>query len=120
VTCHGVRNASAFGTGYSSLSYLRSFPFDKIRIDRSFVQALTADASALSLGQTIVAVGHNLDLLVTAEGVETEHQLNLLRQEGCDEVQGFLLGRPMPADDIEDYLRANRWEHIRSLIAVSV
>jgi diguanylate cyclase (GGDEF)-like protein/PAS domain S-box-containing protein len=123
-TLHALRRTGVkialddFGTGYSSLSYLRSFPFDKIKIDRSFVQALTADASALSLVQTIVAMGHNLDLLVTAEGVETEHQLNLLRQEGCDEVQGFLLGRPMPPDDIEDYLRANQWGRMRSLIAI--
>jgi diguanylate cyclase len=124
-TLHALRRTGVkialddFGTGYSSLSYLRSFPFDKIKVDRSFVHALTDDPSALSLVQTIVAMGHNLDLLVTAEGVETEHQLNLLRQEGCDEVQGFLLGRPMPADDIEDYLQANRWGHVRSLIAVS-
>jgi EAL domain-containing protein (putative c-di-GMP-specific phosphodiesterase class I) len=123
-TLHALRRTGVkialddFGTGYSSLSYLRSFPFDKIKIDRSFVHALTADASALSLVQTIVAMGHNLDLLVTAEGVETEHQLNLLRQEGCDEVQGFLLGRPMPPDDIEDYLRANQWGRMRSLIAI--
>ena len=108
-----------FGTGYSSLSYLRSFPFDRIKIDRSFVHELTADASALSLVQTIVAMGHNLNLSVSAEGVETDQQLDLLRQEGCDEVQGFLLGRPMPADDIEDYLRANRWDHMSSLVAVA-
>jgi diguanylate cyclase (GGDEF)-like protein/PAS domain S-box-containing protein len=94
-----------FGTGYSSLSYLRSFPFDKIKIDRSFVQALTVDANALPLVQAILAMGHNLNLRVTAEGVETQQQMNLLRREGCDEIQGFLLGRPMPAKDVEDFIR---------------
>jgi diguanylate cyclase (GGDEF)-like protein/PAS domain S-box-containing protein len=108
-----------FGTGYSSLSYLRSFPFDKIKIDRSFVQALTTDASTFSLVQTIVAMGHNLNLSVTAEGVETEQQLNLLQQQGCDEIQGFLFGRPMPAHEVEDYISTNRWQQMPSLVAAA-
>jgi diguanylate cyclase (GGDEF)-like protein/PAS domain S-box-containing protein len=106
-----------FGTGYSSLSYLRSFPFDKIKIDRSFVQALTIDANALPLVQAILAMGHNLKLGVTAEGVETQQQLNLLRQENCDEVQGFLLGRPMAAEDLADYIQVRRREHMPLLVA---
>ncbi|MDB5402897.1 MAG: putative diguanylate cyclase (GGDEF)/phosphodiesterase with and two sensor [Rhodopila sp.] len=106
-----------FGTGYSSLSYLRSFPFDKIKIDRSFVQALTVDASALPLVQAILAMGHNLNLCVTAEGVETEQQLELLRQESCDEVQGFLLGRPMPQEDVDDCIHMNRRQQVPSLVA---
>jgi len=84
-----------FGTGYSSLSYLRRFPFDKIKIDRSFVQGLGEDEDAEAIVQSIIAMGRSLKLAVTAEGVETAAQLDLLRDLQCSEVQGFLLGRPM-------------------------
>src|SRR5271165_5326512 len=108
-----------FGTGYSSLSYLRSFPFQKIKIDQSFVQTLAVDANALPLVRAIIAMGHNLNLSVTAEGVETEQQLDLLRQEECDEVQGFLLGRPMQAKGVDEYLRASLRKP-RNLLALAV
>ncbi|WP_428392791.1 putative bifunctional diguanylate cyclase/phosphodiesterase [Lichenicoccus sp.] len=83
-----------FGTGYSSLSYLRRFPFDKVKIDRSFVQGMSEDKAAAAIVAAIVSLGHSLDLTITAEGVETEHQLELLRRAGCDEAQGYLLGIP--------------------------
>jgi diguanylate cyclase (GGDEF)-like protein/PAS domain S-box-containing protein len=84
-----------FGTGYSSLSYLRRFPFDKIKIDQSFVKGLGQDDEAIAIVSAIVALGRSLRLSITAEGVETEHQLSTLRELACNQVQGFLLGRPM-------------------------
>ena len=83
-----------FGTGYSSLNYLRRFPFDRIKIDRTFIQALGKDASADTIVSTILALAHGLRLTVIAEGVETQGQLARLRQQHCDQVQGFLLGKP--------------------------
>ena len=91
----GVRIAlDDFGTGYSSLSYLRRFPFDKIKIDKSFVQGLGEDEDAEAIVRSIIAMGRSLRLEVTAEGVETEDQLSRLQAERCSQVQGFLLGRP--------------------------
>ena len=91
----GVRLAlDDFGTGYSSLSYLSQFPFDILKIDRSFTQKLDADPGAKPIVQAIIAMGHSLDLSITAEGVETASQLNILRQMGCNNFQGFLLGQP--------------------------
>jgi diguanylate cyclase (GGDEF)-like protein/PAS domain S-box-containing protein len=85
-----------FGTGYSALSYLRLFPFDKIKIDQSFVPDLGHRAEATTIVKAIIALGHNLGLTVTVEGVETEHQLTIIRAQGADTVQGYLLGRPAP------------------------
>ena len=97
----GVRLAlDDFGTGYSSLSYLRRFPFDKLKIDKSFTQAIELDAGARAIVDAILAMGHSLNLRVTAEGVETEEQLAFLRALHCDEVQGFLLGEPIPAEQL--------------------
>nr|WP_279313422.1 bifunctional diguanylate cyclase/phosphodiesterase [Acetobacter sp. AN02] len=89
-----------FGTGYSSLSYLQRVPFDKIKIDRSFIDRMADDASARTIVESIIGMSHRLHLRVTAEGIETSEQLALLLQTGCDEMQGFLLGRPMPATQI--------------------
>ena len=95
----GVRVAlDDFGTGYSSLSYLRRFPFDKVKIDRSFIRAMAEDEASRSIVDAIISLGHSLRLRVTAEGIETERQLSMLRAGGCDEAQGFLLGRPAAAD----------------------
>ncbi len=97
----GVRIAlDDFGTGYSSLSYLRRFPFDKLKIDASFIRGLGDGGEADAIVRAIVALGRSLGLHITAEGVETADQLNRLREHQCDQVQGFLLGRPMPACDI--------------------
>lgn len=90
-----------FGTGYSSLNYLKDFPIDTLKIDRSFIQAMHDDSRDTLLAQAIVAMGRSLQLRVIAEGVETREQLALLVGFQCDEAQGFLLGRPMAAGDLE-------------------
>ncbi|MCW8308438.1 EAL domain-containing protein [Acidiphilium sp. PA] len=98
---HGIRIAlDDFGTGYSSLGTLRQFPFDKLKIDRSFVQSLGIDHDATSMVHAILAMGTSLRLTVTAEGVETELQFETLCASGCDLVQGFLLGRPAPSPEV--------------------
>jgi EAL domain-containing protein (putative c-di-GMP-specific phosphodiesterase class I) len=91
----GVRLAlDDFGTGYSSLSYLRSFPFNKIKIDRSFVREIATNPGALAIVQTIVSLGASLRIPVCAEGIETEGQYEAARALGCSQVQGYLFGRP--------------------------
>jgi diguanylate cyclase (GGDEF)-like protein/PAS domain S-box-containing protein len=90
-----------FGTGYSSLSYLRMFPFDKIKIDRSFVSELSTRADCAAIVCAMVGLGHGLNIVTTAEGVETEEQFRLLRAAGVNQMQGFLLSRPRPPQDLE-------------------
>lgn len=85
-----------FGTGYSSLDTLRSFPFDKIKLDRSFMNEIETSPQARAIIRAVLTLGKSLDIKVLAEGVETAPQLDILRKEGCHEVQGFLLGRPEP------------------------
>jgi diguanylate cyclase (GGDEF)-like protein len=89
-----------FGTGYSSLGYLRSFPFDKIKIDQSFIQDLQKEGGAEAIVRAITGLGCSLGMRTTAEGVETEAQLSRLRFEGCTEAQGYLFGRPGPAAEV--------------------
>jgi diguanylate cyclase (GGDEF)-like protein/PAS domain S-box-containing protein len=97
----GVRiSMDDFGTGYSSLSYLRSFPFDKIKIDQSFVRDLPRDAEALAIIQAVTGLGASLGIATTAEGVETQDQMDKLREYGCSEIQGYLISRPTPGPDI--------------------
>ncbi|MDQ7249874.1 bifunctional diguanylate cyclase/phosphodiesterase [Dongia sedimenti] len=97
----GVRiSLDDFGTGYSSLSYLQRFPFDKIKIDRSFVSQMEKNADSMSIIRAVIALGKSLRIKVTAEGVESASQLNLLQQENCDLVQGYLLGKPMAKEDL--------------------
>jgi diguanylate cyclase (GGDEF)-like protein/PAS domain S-box-containing protein len=101
----GVRiSLDDFGTGYSSLSYLRRMPLDKIKIDRSFIMAIGHDAAATALVRSIIGLAKGLGLVVNAEGVETEAQAQLLREEGCDEVQGFHFARPMAGRDFTKLL----------------
>ncbi|WAC29083.1 EAL domain-containing protein [Ancylobacter sp. SL191] len=93
-----------FGTGYSSLNYIRNFPLQRLKIDRSFVKDLAIDPRALAIVRTIIELGHNLNLKVLAEGVEEASQLQTLRAEGCDEVQGYYFSRPVPADMFVQWL----------------
>ncbi|AWL98922.1 putative bifunctional diguanylate cyclase/phosphodiesterase [Bradyrhizobium amphicarpaeae] len=105
----GVRiSMDDFGTGYSSLSYLRSFPFDKIKIDQSFVRDLGANREAQAIIRSIVSLGKGLGVTITAEGVETEAELSCLRTEGCDEGQGFLFSKARPNAEIIGLLAAQR------------
>jgi EAL domain-containing protein (putative c-di-GMP-specific phosphodiesterase class I) len=89
-----------FGTGYSSLRYLQSFPFDRIKIDRSFITNVADASGSLNIVRAVVALARGLGMMTTAEGVETEEQLAALKLEGCSEMQGFLFGRPLPASEI--------------------
>jgi diguanylate cyclase (GGDEF)-like protein len=89
-----------FGTGYSSLAYLWRFPFDKLKIDRAFTQGLAHDEKVLLIVRSIVSLAHSLGIRVNAEGVETESQMSALQNMGCDEMQGFLLSRPMPPETL--------------------
>jgi EAL domain-containing protein (putative c-di-GMP-specific phosphodiesterase class I) len=97
----GVRiSMDDFGTGYSSLSYLRSFPFDKIKIDQSFVKDLSDKEDSRAIVKAVIGLGRSLGMSTTAEGVETEAQLDLVREQGCTEVQGFLFSPPLPGSAI--------------------
>ena len=105
----GVRIAmDDFGTGYSSLSYLQSFPFDKIKIDRSFVKDITENVGSLNIVRAVAALANGLGMTATAEGVETAEQLDSIASEGCTEMQGFLFSRPLPAAEIERQFLSGR------------
>jgi len=113
-TLHALRSLGVrismddFGTGYSSLSYLRSFPFDKIKIDQSFVRDLGSNRDAQAIVRSIISLGKGLGVTITAEGVETEAELSCLRNEGCHEGQGFLFSRARPNAEIISLLQAQR------------
>jgi len=94
-----------FGTGYSSLGYLAKLPVHSLKIDRSFVIAMADDPATLTLVSTIVSLAHSLRLKVVAEGVETEEQAKILRRLGCDQMQGYLIGKPVPELELQDVLR---------------
>jgi diguanylate cyclase (GGDEF)-like protein len=108
-----------FGTGYSSLSYLHRFPFDKLKIDQSFVRKLESDPGARAIISAILVMSHKLGLRVTAEGVETEGQRKFLQGEGCDELQGYLFGRPMPIAEVETLLLKQTPRNIARFAAVA-
>jgi len=98
----GIRIAmDDFGTGYSSLTYLQSFPFDKIKIDRSFVKDVTENAGSLNIVRAVASLANGMGMTATAEGVETNEQLDRITAEGCTEMQGYLFSRPLPSRDIE-------------------
>ncbi len=94
-----------FGTGYSSLSYLRNYPFNVLKIDRSFVSDITENLADSELINATIAMAHGLNLKVVAEGIETEEQLTYLKQLNCDYGQGYLFGKPMPAIKITELLK---------------
>jgi EAL domain-containing protein (putative c-di-GMP-specific phosphodiesterase class I) len=105
----GVRIAlDDFGTGFSSLSYLRSFPFDRIKVDRSFVADLQHGSEAAAIVHAILSLASSLKMKTTAEGVETATQRGLLQAAGCDEMQGYLFSQPLPAEDIRELVRLRR------------
>jgi EAL domain-containing protein (putative c-di-GMP-specific phosphodiesterase class I) len=97
-----------FGTGYSSFSYLKHFPLDTLKIDRSFIREIAIQPDDAAITTAIIAMGHALGLRVIAEGVETDAHLTLLQKQGCDEVQGYLLGRPVPPDRFIEHLSRKR------------
>jgi diguanylate cyclase (GGDEF)-like protein len=102
----GVRIAmDDFGTGYSSLSYLRKFPFDKIKIDRTFIRDLLATKDNAAIVRAIIGLANSVGMHTTAEGVETEEQFSYLKAEGCAEVQGYFISRPLPAKDLASLLQ---------------
>ncbi len=110
----GVRiSMDDFGTGYSSLSYLRSFPFDKIKIDQSFTRDLADKQDSAAIVRAVAGLGHSLGIATTAEGVETARQLELLRSEGCTEVQGYYFSQPRPAEEVPAMLQRFRGQLVR-------
>ena len=113
----GVRIAmDDFGTGYSSLAYLWRFPFDKIKIDRTFIAEMSGNPAIADILRTITLLGRTLNLEVTAEGVETEEQASILEDMRCDHFQGYLFGRPMPMADIPGFLLENTAQQMRRVV----
>jgi EAL domain-containing protein (putative c-di-GMP-specific phosphodiesterase class I) len=101
----GVRiSMDDFGAGYSSLSYLRRFPFDRIKIDRSFIREMPKSAESGAIVRAIIGLGQNLGVATVAEGVESFELLGVMREEGCAEAQGFVLSRAMPPDEVRAFL----------------
>ena len=94
-----------FGTGYSSLAYLKRFPIDTIKIDRAFIKDLASESEQAAIAIAIIAMAHGLKLRVLAEGVETQPQLDILREQGCDAIQGYFFSHPLPADRVEQLIR---------------
>jgi diguanylate cyclase (GGDEF)-like protein len=112
----GIRIAmDDFGTGYSSLTYLQCFPFDKIKIDRSFVKDITENAGSLNIVRAVAALANGMGMTATAEGVETRQQLDRITSEGCTEMQGYLFSRPLPAQEIERLFLSGRGESRKAL-----
>ncbi|WP_456374276.1 EAL domain-containing protein, partial [Thiolapillus sp.] len=97
-----------FGTGYSAMSYLTRFPFDRLKIDRSFVSKLSRDEGASAITSAIITMAHDLGMAVVAEGVETREQYEILLSQGCDEIQGYYLAQPMSAQELQHFLQASQ------------
>jgi EAL domain-containing protein (putative c-di-GMP-specific phosphodiesterase class I) len=108
-----------FGTGYSSLSYLRSFPFDKIKIDRSFIKDISDKGDCAAIVKAVAGLGKGLGIATTAEGVETAEQLKHVRAEGCTEVQGYLFSAPQPAEAVRAYFAREMQKTMQKKIAAA-
>lgn len=103
----GVRIAmDDFGTGFSSLAYLQRFPFDKLKLDQTFVSGIETSDQSCAIARATISMAHALGLTVTAEGVESDAQARFLREQGCDELQGFLFSRPQDHSALIPYLRS--------------
>ena len=100
-----------FGTGYSSLSYLKKFPIDTIKIDRSFIADIATDSDDVEIIKAIITMGQSLNRKIIAEGVETAEQLLILKKYQCDEIQGYVFGRPMPGDSLAEFFKNEALEH---------
>jgi EAL domain-containing protein (putative c-di-GMP-specific phosphodiesterase class I) len=97
-----------FGTGYSSLAYLGRLPINTVKIDRSFIVTMTENANNMSIVSTIITLAHSMGFKVVAEGVDSAEQLKFLRLLRCDQIQGYLFSKPLPAPDLAELLRQNR------------
>jgi EAL domain-containing protein (putative c-di-GMP-specific phosphodiesterase class I) len=91
-----------FGTGFSSLSYVNKLPVDIIKIDMSLIKNLNVDSKSILIVKSIIEMSHNLNIKVVSEGIETKEQFNILKELGCNYIQGYLIGRPLPADNFQE------------------
>jgi EAL domain-containing protein (putative c-di-GMP-specific phosphodiesterase class I) len=106
-----------FGTGYSSMSMVMKFPIDTLKIDRSFMRDIMSDPDAMAIAKAIIALGRALDLNIVAEGVETVEQESFLRAQNCDEVQGYLISRPIPPDQFVTLLASDILASLKAQVA---
>lgn len=106
-----------FGTGHSSLGYLKKMPVSVLKIDESFVRGITSDKDDMAIVNAILAMSKALNILVVAEGVESEEQLQILSNAGCSKIQGYLIGHPVPPVEFIKYLNNNKFEYRSSLLS---
>jgi EAL domain-containing protein (putative c-di-GMP-specific phosphodiesterase class I) len=116
--CSGMHiSIDDFGTGYSSLNHLKRFPISTVKIDRSFIRDITTDSDDTAIVSAIISMAHSMGLRVIAEGVETEEQLNILRDLQCNEIQGFLFSPPVPPDEATALLDQNIGSRLQPVIS---